>query len=189
MENATTSTQLKNLIADDTQLLIIDEAQQVENIGLKLKLLHDNYPDIQIIATGSSAFELQSETAESLTGRKITYFLYPISYQEIVKSTSPLEAKRQVDKYLMYGTYPEVLNNPGKEKEILIELAQSYLYKDLLQLDNIRKPSHLEKLLQALAFQVGNEVNYHELSQAVGNINTATVEKYLDFYGKSVCDL
>jgi predicted AAA+ superfamily ATPase len=138
-----------------------------------------------VIATHSSAFDLQHQTAEPLTGRKKTFHLYPISYQETVMDTSTLEAKRLLDTRLTYGLYPEVVNNPGQEKEILIEIAQSYLYKDVLQMDSIRKPSHLGKLLKALAFQVGSEVSYHELAQTIGNIDTATVEKYLDLLEKA----
>lgn len=183
--SAVTSSQLIQLIGPNSQLVIIDEAQQIPDIGKKLKLIYDNRPDIQVIATGSSAFDLQHQTAEPLTGRKKTFHLYPISYQETVMDSSTLEAKRFLDTRLTYGLYPEVVNNPGQEKEILIEIAQSYLYKDVLQMDSIRKPSHLEKLLKALAFQVGSEVSYHELAQTIGNIDTATVEKYLDLLEKA----
>ncbi len=182
---ADTSTRLLQLIGQDTELVIIDEAQQVPDIGKKLKLLNDNKPELQIIATGSSAFDLLNYTNEPLTGRKRTFYLYPVSYQELVKDTNILEARRMLDTRLTFGSYPEVINNPGKEKEILIEIAQSYLYKDILRLDGIRKSSHLEKLLQALAFQVGSEVNYHELSKTIGNIDSATVEKYLDLLEKT----
>jgi len=177
---ATTSTQLMQLIGENHKMVIIDEAQQIPDIGKKLKLIHDHFPDIQIIATGSSSFELQNKTNEPLTGRKTTFYLYPFSYQELVDNTNSLETKRMLDARLIYGSYPEVVNNPGREKEVLVELAQSYLYKDLLQLDFIRKSSHLDKILKALAFQVGNEVSYHELAQTIGNIDTQTVEKYLD---------
>jgi len=182
---ATTSTQLIQLIGQKNQLVIIDEAQQIPDIGRKLKLIFDNKPEIQIIATGSSAFDLQNNTAEPLTGRKKTFYLFPISYPETIQHTSSLEAKRLLDTRLVYGFYPEVVNNPGNEKEILIEIAQSYLYKDILQLDNIRKPSHIEKLLRALAFQVGSEVSHNELAQTIGNIDTQTVEKYLDLLEKA----
>ena len=182
---ATTSTQLIQLIGQKNQLVIIDEAQQIPDIGRKLKLIFDNKPEIQIIATGSSAFDLQNNTAEPLTGRKKTFYLFPISYQETIQHTSSLEAKRLLDTRLVYGFYPEVVNNPGNEKEILIEIAQSYLYKDILQLDNIRKPSHIEKLLRAIAFQVGSEVSHNELAQTIGNIDTETVEKYLDLLEKA----
>lgn len=182
---ANTSTALLQLIGPETKLAIIDEAQQIADIGLKLKLLHDNKPELQMIATGSSAFDLLNRTNEPLTGRKRTFYLYPISYAELVANTDRLEAKRTLEARLIFGSYPEVINNPGKEKNVLIEIAQSYLYKDILQLEGIRKSSHLEKLLQALAFQVGNEVNYHEISKTIGNINSSTVEKYLDLLEKT----
>lgn len=184
-ETAKTSTQLLQLIGFQTKLVVIDEAQQIKDIGKKLKLIHDTHPEIQIIATGSSAFDLQNNTAEALTGRKITFYLYPISFREIAENSSLLEARRLLETRMIFGSYPEVINNPGKEKEVLIEIAQSYLYKDILRLDSVRKPSHIDKLLKALAFQLGNEVNYHELAQTVGNIDTATVEKYLDLLEKS----
>ena len=184
-ETAKTSTQLLQLIGFQTKLVVIDEAQQIKDIGKKLKLIHDTHPEIQIIATGSSAFDLQNNTAEALTGRKITFYLYPISFREIAENSSLLEARRLLETRMIFGSYPEVINNPGKENEVLIEIAQSYLYKDILRLDSVRKPSHIDKLLKALAFQLGNEVNYHELAQTVGNIDTATVEKYLDLLEKS----
>lgn len=184
-ETAKTSTQLLQLIGSQNKLVIIDEAQQIRDIGKKLKLIYDTNPEIQIIATGSSAFDLQNNTAESLTGRKITFYLYPISFREIVENSSLLEAKRLLETRMIFGAYPEVINHPGKEKEVLIEIAQSYLYKDILKLDSVRKPSHVDRLLKAIALQVGNEVNYHELAQTVGNIDTATVEKYLDLLEKT----
>lgn len=182
---AETSTELLQLIGKNNELVIIDEAQQIADIGHKLKLIHDTFPNIQLIATGSSAFELQNRTAEALTGRKRTFYLYPISFRESVNNSSLIEAKRHINSRLIYGSYPEVLNHPGEEKEVLIEIAQSYLYKDLLQIESIRKPAHIVKLLTALALQVGSEVNFHELAQTVGNINTVTVEKYLDLLEKA----
>lgn len=183
--NATTSTQLLQLIGNQNKLVIIDEAQQIPYIGKKLKLIYDTNPEIQVIATGSSAFDLQNSTEEPLTGRKITFYLYPLSFKEYTHHTSRLEAKRLLNSRLVYGSYPEVVNSPGSEREILIEIAQSYLYKDILQLESIRKPKHIQKLLTALAFQMGSEVNYNELAQTVGNIDTATVEKYLDLLEKT----
>jgi predicted AAA+ superfamily ATPase len=182
---AATSTQLIQLIGPESKIVIIDEAQQIPDIGRKLKLIYDNRNDIQLLVTGSSAFDLQDQTSEPLTGRKKTFHLFPISYQETVNHHTALEAKRLVDTRLLFGFYPEIFNNPGHEKELLIEIAQSYLYKDVLKMDGIRKPSHLEKLLRALALQVGSEVSYHELAQTIGNINTATVEKYLDLLEKA----
>lgn len=183
--NAGTSTQLLQLVGPNNKLVIIDEAQQIPGIGKKLKLLYDTYPHIQLIATGSSSFELQNNMAEALTGRKIVFYLFPISYKETIGNSPPLEAKRMLDTRLVYGLYPDVANNPGKEKEILVEIANSYLYKDILQIEGIRKPAHVNNLLRALAFQVGNEVSYNELSRIVGNINAETVEKYLDLFEKT----
>lgn len=185
LSQADTSTRLLNLIGQNTELVIIDEAQQIPGIGLKLKLLHDTKPELQIIATGSSAFDLMNQMQEPLTGRKRTFYLFPISYAELVNQTNLLEARRVLENRLIYGSYPDVINNPGNEKEILIEIAQSYLYKDILKLDGIRKPAQLQKLLQALAFQTGSEVSYHELSNTIGNIDSNTVEKYIDLLEKT----
>jgi uncharacterized protein len=182
---ADTSTQLKGIIGNDTRLVIIDEAQQIPNLGLKLKLIYDNFPEIQVIATGSSALDLMDNASEPLTGRKREYNLFPLSFQELVEARGILEAKRLLNNSLIFGLYPEIVSNPGNEKQALIEIAKSYLYKDILMLDGVRKASVLEKLLQALAFQVGHEVNFNELSRLVGNIDTATVEKYLDLLEKS----
>lgn len=182
---AVTSSQLSQIIGQNNKLVVIDEVQQIPDIGKKLKLIHDTFPEIQLIATGSSSFDLQNKTAEPLTGRKITLQLFPLSFKEIAENYSLVEAKRLLDNRLIYGFYPDVVKNPGREKEILVEIAQSYLYKDILKLDFIRKPTHVEKLLRALAFQVGSEVNFHELAQTIGNIDTATVEKYLDLLEKA----
>ncbi len=182
---ANTSTRLLQLIGSNSKLVFIDEAQQIPEIGMKLKLLIDNFPDIRIIATGSSALDLQNQTNEPLTGRKKEFYLFPLSFQELSNHNSVLEEKRIVNTRLIYGTYPEVVNNPGNEKEVLTEIANSYLYKDILMLDGIRKASILEKLLQALAFQVGSEVRYHELARTIGNIDPTTVEKYIDLLEKT----
>lgn len=177
---ATTSTALLQLVGADSRLVVIDEAQQIPNIGKKLKLLHDTNPEIQVIATASSAFDLINRTQEPLTGRKIVFELFPISYQELAANSPGPEVLRLLDTRLIFGSYPDVINHPGHEKEVLLELANSYLYKDLLQVEGIRKSSVLQKLLQALALQVGCEVHYHELAQTIGNIQPATVEKYIE---------
>jgi predicted AAA+ superfamily ATPase len=179
--NATTSTQLLQLTgAARNKIVVIDEAQQIPDIGRKLKLIYDTDPSVQVIATGSSSFDLQNNT-----GRKKTFFLYPFSYRELSRNSSPIEARRLLETRLIYGSYPDVVNNPGSEKDVLIEIAQSYLYKDILSMEGIRKHSHIDKLLRAIAFQTGSEVNYHELAQTIGNIDTATVEKYLDLLEKA----
>lgn len=182
---ARTSTALLQVIGQNTRLAIIDEAHQIPDIGKKLKLLYDTKPELQVIATGSSAFELSNQTQEPLTGRKRTFYLHPLSYQEMAQHTSALEAKRLLNTRLIYGFYPEVVNNPGKEKQALLEIAGSYLYKDILQIDGVRKSSLLEKILQALAFQVGQEVKYHEIAHTIGNVHPTTVEKYLDLLEKT----
>lgn len=184
LENATTSTQLLQLFGN-AKLIVIDEAQQVEDIGLKLKLVIDTNPELQIIATGSSAFELLQKSNEPLTGRKKEYYLYPISFSEMVSHTSLLTEQRLLENRLIYGSYPEVINNPGNEKEVLKEITNSYLYKDVLRYDGIKKASVIDKLLVALALQVGSEVSYNELAKTIGNINSATVEKYIDLLEKA----
>ncbi len=184
LNNATTSSELFQLFGT-AKLIIIDEAQQIEQIGLKLKLIIDNRPDLQIIATGSSAFELLQKSNEPLTGRKIEFKLYPISAAEMINHSSWLEENRLLETRLVYGNYPEIINNPGQEKTILNELVNSYLFKDLFRYGQIKKADTLERLLQALAFQIGNEVSYNELAQTVGNIDPATVEKYVDLLQKA----
>jgi uncharacterized protein len=171
-----TSSQIKSFIGN-ANTLVIDEAQRIENIGLTLKLITDNLPT-KIVATGSSAFELANKINEPLTGRKWEYMLFPISYSEMVNHTSQLEEKRLLHTRLVYGYYPEVVTSAGKEKDILKQLANSYLYKDILTWERIQKPERLEKLAQALAFQLGNEVSYHELGQMTG-LDNETVERYL----------
>jgi uncharacterized protein len=179
----TTSTQLKNIIGN-AKILIIDEAQRVENIGVTIKLLTDNYPKIQVIATGSSAFELANKINEPLTGRKIEYYLYPFSFNELCNAKGKLEEIRMLDHRLVFGAYPDVVNQIENEKETLNLLADSYLYKDLLAYEGIKRSSILNKLLTALALQLGNEVSYNELSQIVG-ADKNTVEKYIDLLEKA----
>lgn len=185
LSSAHTSTELLHLVGANTKLVIIDEAQQVPNIGQKLKLFYDNFPDIQVIATGSSAFELQNNMNEPLTGRKRTLHLYPISFEELREYKSYLEAKRQLETRLIYGMYPDVIKSIGEEKEVLIELTNSYLFKDILKIDDIRKPEHIVKLVRALAFQVGSEVSFNELARTIGNIDAGTVEKYIGLLQKA----
>ncbi len=173
-----TSIQFKNLVGD-SNLIVIDEAQRIENIGLTLKLAIDNFPEKQIIATGSSSFELANKINEPLTGRKFEFFLYPFSYEEMCNSIGSIDEKRMLEHRLLFGSYPEVINKLGQEKETLNLLSDSYLYKDLLAFEGIKKSSVLQKILIALALQIGNEVSYNELSQIVG-ADKNTVEKYID---------
>lgn len=179
----TTATKLKAIIGNK-KILFIDEAQRVENIGLTIKLVTDQIKEVQVIATGSSAFELSSQVNEPLTGRKYEFMLYPVSFEEMVQHHGLLQEKRLIEHRMIFGYYPEIVTNAGEEKERLKLLAGSYLYKDLLMLDQIKKPAMLENLLKALALQLGSEVNYTELSQTVGT-DRKTVEKYIDLLEKA----
>lgn len=172
-----TSTRLKHLFANK-KIVIIDEAQRIEDIGIKLKLITDHIPEIQIVATGSSSFELANKVNEPLTGRKWEHQLYPISFEEMVNHHGLLEEKRLVKHRLIYGCYPEVITNAGNEKRILSHSADSYLYKDILQWEYIKKSDKLLKLLKAIAFQLGNQVSFNELGRLIG-IDNETVEKYI----------
>lgn len=165
-------------IIGNARIVFIDEAQRIENIGITAKIIHDQFKDVQLLMSGSSAFELRNHTNESLTGRKWEYYLYPVSYEELEKSTNSLNARRQLENRLIYGFYPDVINNPGEERNILNEITQSYLFKDILAYGNIKKPEVLEKILRALAFQVGSEVSYNEIAQLVG-VDKKTVANYI----------
>ncbi len=172
-----TSTELKMLIGAN-KLVLIDEAQRVGTIGIAIKLLTDNAPDIQVIATGSSAFELSSRIEEPLTGRKREFRLYPFSLTELGQIYSPLEIRRIVERCMIYGLYPEIINAPDMAETTLREIARSYLYKDILTLQQIRNTEALERLVQSVALQTGNEVSYNELAQQVG-ADKKTIESYL----------
>jgi len=173
-----TSGELKNLISE-AKLVVIDEAQRIENIGLTLKLLVDHFPGVQVIATGSSRFELADRLKEPLTGRKYEFLLPPFSLEEMEKVSGALEADRMLSKAVIYGMYPEpALLGVMEAQERLLELGGSYLYKDILLLGSIRHPDALEKLLRALALQIGKEVSYTELAGLVG-LDKNTVETYV----------
>ncbi len=166
------------------KILIIDEAQRIENIGLRIKLVTDTLKDIQVFALGSSSFELANKIKEPLTGRKWEFNMFPVSFAEMVNHHGLLDEKRLMPHRLVYGYYPEIVTNPGDEKDRLKLISESYLYKDILSWENIQKPDKLNKLLQALAFQVGSLVSYHELGQLCG-IDSKTVEKYISLLEKS----
>ncbi|MCK4311409.1 MAG: ATP-binding protein [Candidatus Cloacimonetes bacterium] len=178
-----TSTQLKSLIGNN-KVVFIDEAQRITNIGLTLKLIADNLSDIQVIATGSSSFELSNEIKEPLTGRKIEYFLFPLSLSELCDHSSQIEETRLLEYRMIYGYYPEIVTNPGEENLMLNEISESYLYKDVLATGKIKKPAALERLLQAIALQLGKEVSFNELGQLIG-VDNQTVERWVDILEKS----
>ena len=175
--------QLKSIIGN-YNILFIDEAQRVENIGITLKLITDNFKKIQLFVSGSSSFYLGNKINESLTGRKRKFELFPISWEEYENDVGYLKSEQNIENRLLYGMYPEVINNPGEEKLVLKELINSYLYRDILAFYDIRRSEVLEKLLQALALQIGSEVNYNELSQLL-NINKNTVQTYVEILEKS----
>lgn len=178
-----TSTKLKNLIGK-SKILVIDEAQRISNIGVCIKLIIDNIPGVKVIATGSSSFELSYKIKESLTGRKWEFNLFPISFEEMVKHHGLQAEKRLLEQRLIYGYYPEIITNPDTAKERLKLIADSYLYKDVLMWENIKKPDKLEKLIKGLSLQIGNEVSYNELGEICG-LDNETVERYINILEKS----
>jgi len=178
------STEQIRQILGENKRVFIDEIQRVKNSGLLLKLMHDTFPDVNVVVSGSSALEISSNINEPLTGRKLEYKLYPISWNELTNKTGFLSAKGQLEQRLIYGMYPDVINHPGNEKEILTQLASSYLYKDILAYKGLRKPELLEKLLQALALQLGNEVSFSELGRLLES-DKKTIMNYLDLLEKT----
>lgn len=167
------------------KLLAIDEAQRVPNIGLNLKILVDNFPQAAIIATGSASFELANQISEPLTGRTLTYYLYPVSYAEIQATLGAFDARTQLERWLIWGGYPAIVATdavPLREK-LLGELVGAYLYRDLLELEGLRRADKLADLLRLLAFQIGQEVSLPELATTLA-LSRDTVERYLDLLEK-----
>ncbi len=178
-----TSTRIRAILGNK-RLLVIDEAQRIADIGLRLKLITDQVPDVQVIATGSSSFELASKVNEPLTGRKREFHMYPLTFSEMVQHTQFLDEVRMIPHRMVYGYYPEVVSHPGDERSILKELSDSYLYKDILSLDSINKPDKLIRLLKALALQIGSQVSYNEVGTLIG-LDSKTVERYIGILEKS----
>ena len=178
-----TSTRIRAILGSK-RILVIDEAQRISDIGLRLKLITDQVPDVQVIATGSSSFELASKVNEPLTGRKREFRMYPLTFGEMVQHTQFLDEVRMIPHRMVYGYYPEVVCTPGDERAILKELSDSYLYKDILSLDSINKPDKLVRLLKALALQIGSQVSYNEIGTLIG-LDSKTVERYVDILEKS----
>ena len=177
------STQLGAETAN-ADLILIDEAQRVQNIGITLKLLVDNYPEKQVVVTGSSAIELSNSINEPLTGRKYEYVMFPFSAEELIREFGATEERRMLERRLIYGSYPEVVNLAGEERETLTNLVSSYLYKDIFSFQDVRKPEIIEQLLQALALQVGSEVSFNELGRLLG-LTSITIQRYIDLLEKS----
>ena len=176
-------TKLKTIIGKHT-IVFIDEAQRINNIGLTAKLITDQFKKVQLFLSGSSALEINNSTQESLTGRKFEHQLYPISWQEFEDHVGYVEAHNQLEERLIYGMYPDVINNRPEAREVLKELTISYLYKDVLAVNGIKKPELLEKLLKALALQLGSEVSYNELSNLL-EVDKATIAKYIELLEKT----
>jgi uncharacterized protein len=166
------------------KIVFIDEAQRIPDIGLVSKMITDQFREVQLILSGSSALEINQTTQEPLTGRKFEYMLHPISWEEFENHVGYIESNAQLEERLIYGMYPDVINNRSDAREILKNLTSSYLYKDVLSLSGIQKPEILDKLLKALALQLGNEVSYNELSNLL-EIDKATVSKYIDLLEKT----
>jgi uncharacterized protein len=174
---------LKNLIGKN-KLVIIDEIQRIVNSGLLLKLMVDNFKGVQFIATGSSALDISEKIVEPLTGRHFLFHLYPFTLSELYKDQSPFQIESQLPFHLVYGSYPEVCNNREDAEIFIKNLANQYLYKDVLAWKDIRKPDLLDRLLQLLAYQVTSEVSLNELATQL-KIKTETVENYIDVLEKS----
>lgn len=177
-------TQLRRLIGD-AQMIVIDEAQRVRNIGRTLKVLHDTMPHVQVIATGSSSFLLGNAVSEALTGRGIEFILYPFSLNELAQIYKPHEIDVQLPFFMRYGMYPEIVSKPEKEaRELIDNLSSKYLYKDILELENLKKPELLTNILQLLALQLGSEVSRNEIANKL-HTSRETIERYLDLLEKT----
>lgn len=184
MELDTPNTERIGQLLGGKKIVFIDEAQRINGIGLTLKIITDQFKDVQLWISGSSSFDLFNELNEPLTGRKWEYELYPISWEEYENHVGYLKAQQDLENRLIYGMYPDVISSKaGREREVLRNLVNSYLYKDILSHGEIRKPDILEKLVQGLALQIGSEVNYNELSQLVA-ISKDTIQRYIDILEK-----
>lgn len=166
------------------KVLFIDEAHKVPNIGIVLKRAYDKIKDVQVIASGSSSVELADKIEEPMTGRKFDYTLMPLSFAELAAFSSPAEEMRKIEQRMIYGMYPDVVTHPGDEVDRLRMIGKGYLYKDILALGEIKRSELLDRILSALAFQIGQEVVYSELAQTVGS-DDKTVSKYIDILEKA----
>lgn len=182
---ASQSSQQLGELLGDAELLVIDEAQRVPEIGLNLKILVDSFPHARIIATGSASFDLANKISEPLTGRKLTFNLYPVSYGEVQETIGKIETRAQLERWLVWGGYPAIVatDEPVLRERLLGELVGSYLYRDILELEGLRRADKIVDLLRLLAFQIGNEVSTAELATNLA-LNRLTVERYLDLLEK-----
>jgi predicted AAA+ superfamily ATPase len=180
--NEPSTEQIRNIIGNQ-KVVFIDEVQRIQNIGLTAKIIVDKFKEVQLILSGSSSFEIKNSLSESLTGRKWEYLMFPVSWQELEISEGYVKSMQQLELRLIYGMYPEIITHPSEEKDRLKQLIDSYLYKDLLAFAKIKKPEILEKLLQALALQMGSEVSYNELAQLL-QVDKNTVKAYIEILEK-----
>ena len=176
------STELRTFLSP-YEIVFIDEAQRVKNIGLTLKMIGDLKLDTQVIVTGSSSLDMANEINEAATGRLIEYNLYTLSLTEMAAETNEREERRLLENRLIYGLYPEVVTHPADAKRTLMTLTNDYLYKDLLNYKGIKKPDLVGKLVRALALQLGSEVSYNELGNLLG-VDRSTVESYINLLEK-----
>jgi len=174
------------LLVAGYEMVFIDEAQRIPEIGLTLKIILDNFQNIKVLVTGSSALNLASNVSEPLTGRAYTYKLYPISQQELRQTLTPFEQANVLEERMVFGSYPEIFSLEGQEaKRIYLDnLVNGYLYKDILELGNVRNSTKIADLLKLLAFQISSEVSVSEVGSALGLSKTA-IERYIDLLEKS----
>ena len=182
---ASQSSQQLGELLGDAELLVIDEAQRVPEIGLNLKILVDTFPHAKIIATGSASFELANKISEPLTGRKLTFNLFPVSYSEVQGTFGKIEARSQLERWLVWGGYPAIVatDDPTLRERLLGELVGSYLYRDILEIEGLRRADKIVDLLRLLAYQIGQEVSNTELATSLA-LNRSTIERYLDLLEK-----
>ena len=174
------------LLVEKADILFIDEAQRIPDIGINLKILHDRLPSLKIIATGSSSFELAGKIKEPLTGRTHTFILYPVSFHELRQIENTADLQSRIGEFLIYGMYPEIFSLPTltEKQQYLRELSSSYLYKDIFELTSIKHASRLDALLRLLAFQIGSQVSLSELGNSL-NMSKDTVASYIDLLEKA----
>lgn len=176
----TTNSEMLGDFIGNTRLIVLDEAQNIKEIGKVLKIIADTFPGVQVIATGSSSFELSNKLSEPLTGRSRFYHLYPFSLEELRQSYNIIDLDAKMNNILRFGLYPEVFGKPEEEAiEELQNIASTYLFKDVLQLDNLKRSDLIFKLLKALALQAGNEISYNELARLLGE-NVHTIKRYIE---------
>lgn len=181
---ADASAEKLKLLIGKKKVVFIDEAQKIPEIGIVLKRFYDKIKDVQVIASGSSSDELAQKTEEPLTGRKFECVLLPLSFSELAGASSPIDEMRLLERRLMFGSYPDVVTHAGDEVSRIREIGKGYLYKDILKYEEIKRPELIDKLLRALAFQIGQEVSFSELAQVLGS-DPKTVSKYIDVLEKA----